>query len=99
VPFVIYAGVTLLYFRDLASLEKMAAVLGGYVATVLVYYFGQKQTQLLSEQVKNVEGQRDRFKENYEEASSDAVEASGAEELLAETEEKIANLKRELGIE
>ena len=52
VPFMIYFGVVLLVFKDGALLEKMTALLSGLVAAVIGYYFGQRPTQQLSEQVK-----------------------------------------------
>ena len=65
VPFVGYFGFSL-FFLGVESTKEMTALLGGYVATVLVYYFGEKQAQVLSKQVKDTEDQKEQVKQQLE---------------------------------
>ncbi|MCE9652085.1 MAG: hypothetical protein K8Q89_03360 [Nitrosarchaeum sp.] len=51
IPFIVYFG-TSLFVLGIESTKEMTALLGGYVATVLVYFFGKEQSQSLSNQVK-----------------------------------------------
>ena len=65
VQFVGYFGISL-FFLGVESTTEMTALLGGYVATVLVYYFGEKQAQVLSKQVKDTEDQKEQVKQQLE---------------------------------
>ncbi len=42
VPFMIFFGVVLIVFKDMILLEKMTALLAGFVAAVLGYFFWQR---------------------------------------------------------
>ncbi len=70
--FVLYFGLSL-FILGIDATKEMTALLGGYVATVLVYFFGQKQAQVLSTQVQSVKDEKQRVLDQLNE-KSDRVE-------------------------
>ncbi|PJC50844.1 MAG: hypothetical protein CO032_02770 [Nitrosopumilales archaeon CG_4_9_14_0_2_um_filter_34_16] len=70
-PFMFFFGWVLLVYKDAVLLEKMTALLSGIVAGVLGYYFGQRPTQQLSEQVKKVQSESDDHRHDAAEAAND----------------------------
>ncbi len=57
IPFIGYFGASL-FILGVDVTKEMTALLGGYVATVLVYFFGQKQAQVLTNQVQETEKEK-----------------------------------------
>ena len=77
IPFMIYFGVVLIYLQDTVLLEKMTALLGGLVAIVIGYYFGQRPLKELSNQVKTVQQEKDEEKKEKETTKSQYKESKG----------------------
>ena len=67
--FVLYFGLSL-FFLGIDVTKEMTALLGGYVATVLVYFFGQKQTQVLSNQVQSARDEKQRVENQLNDMSN-----------------------------
>lgn len=91
IPFMIYFGVVLIYLQDTVLLEKMSALLGGLVAVVIGYYFGQKPTKQLTEQVKETQAESEDSKRETEEAISDFIELTKRFETFKRKFDEIKN--------
>jgi len=70
--FLIFAST--LFFLSEQMLEKVAALLSGIVMAVIGYYFGQRQSQAMSEQAKDASKQRDQLQKERDEIKSDEEE-------------------------
>jgi uncharacterized protein HemX len=92
VPFMIYFGIVLLYFKDAVLLEKMTALLGGFVAAVLGYYFGQRPVQNLTQQLSRATAEKEETKRRAEEA----VDTANSD--VNSLNEELENIKRLLGL-
>ncbi len=92
IPFMIYFGIVLLYFKDAVLLEKMTALLGGFVAAVLGYYFGQRPVQNLTQQLSRATAEKEATKRRAE----DAVDAASSD--VDTMKEELENIKRLLGL-
>ena len=93
IPFMIYFGVVLIYLQDMALLEKMSALLGGLVAIVIGYYFGQRPLRELSNQVKTVQQEKDEEKKEKETTKSQYKESKG---LISDILDDYEKQKREI---
>jgi len=77
IPFMIYFGVVLIYLQDTVLLEKLTALLGGLVAIVIGYYFGQRPLKELSNQVKTAQQEKEEEKKEKETTKSQYKESKG----------------------
>lgn len=93
IPFMIYFGVVLIYLQDTVLLEKMTALLGGLVAIVIGYYFGQRPLKELSNQVKTVQQEKDEEKKEKETTKSQYKESKG---LISDILDDYEKQKREI---
>ncbi len=95
VPFMIYFGVVLLVFKDLIMLEKMTALLAGFVAAVLGYFVGQKPAQEFAKQARAAERERDNALQRTQSAVSGVVDLTDEWVRIKEQiDEEMAKLKR-----
>ena len=88
IPFMIYFGVVLIYLQDMVLLEKLSALLGGLVAIVVGYYFGQRPVQQLTEQVKKSGEETQQNKDLFSGSKVDLLDLlDDFDELKKENEE------------
>lgn len=66
VSFFLIFGLTLFILSE-QMLEKVAALLSGIVMAVIGYYFGQRQSEAMSEQAKDASKQRDQLQKERDE--------------------------------
>ena len=93
IPFMIYFGVVLIYLQDTVLLEKMTALLGGLVAIVIGYYFGQRPLKELSNQVKTAQQEKEEEKKEKETTKSQYKESKG---LISDILDDYEKQKREI---
>jgi len=93
IPFMIFFGVVLLFFKDAALLEKMTALLSGLVAAVIGYYFGQRPVQELSNQVKTAQQEKDDEKKEKETTKGQYRESKV---MMSEIIEEYDNQKKQI---
>lgn len=86
IPFMIYFGVVLIYLQDMVLLEKMSTLLGGLVAMIVGYYFGQRPLKELSKQVQDAQTQSEENRIDTNDATNDFFELT----------EQFENYKRQL---
>ena len=88
IPFMIYFGVVLIYLQDMVLLEKLSALLGGLVALIVGYYFGQRPIQQLTEQVKKSGEETQQNKDLFSGSKVDLLDLlDDFDELKKENEE------------
>ena len=95
VPFMIYFGVVLLYLKDAVLLEKMTALLGGFVAAILGYFFGQRPVQNLTQRLAEVSSEKEVAKRRVEEAR---LGADMTETDVNEMKVELESIKRLIGL-
>lgn len=66
IPFMTFFGVVLLYLQNMEMLEKLTALLSGFVAAVLGYFFGQRPVQELARQVSRAEEEKEEIEGDAE---------------------------------
>jgi len=93
IPFMIYFGVVLIYLQDTVLLEKMTALLGGLVAVVIGYYFGQRPVRELTTQVKAAQEEKEKTRGRYVKATTDFMDWSELFEDIKRDMESIKKLK------
>jgi hypothetical protein len=91
----IYFGIVLLYFKDAVLLEKMTALLGGFVAAILGYFFGQRPVQNLTQQLAQVTTEKEAVKRQVEEVRP---EVDMAETDVNEMKNELESIKNLLGL-
>lgn len=95
VPFMIYFGIVLLVFRDLVMLEKMTALLAGFVAAVLGYFVGQKPAQDFAKQARAAERERDNAIRQIQFVASGIMDLADEQvQIKRQVEEEMAKLNR-----
>ena len=78
-------------------MKEVASILGGYVAAVLVYYFGQRQIQNLGNQVEGATKRVDDYRKHSLDAKRDVLDLiSGGEEEIDITLAKLQKIKDRL---
>lgn len=75
--------------------KDVSALFGGYVAAVLVYYFGQKQAQNLTNQAVEARTEQEKLKKVH---SNDLISLNNSLNLINGTIDDVENLKRRYGI-
>jgi len=88
--FIVYFGISLVSpefgtsINDrLTVMKEVVALLGGYVAAVLVYYFGQKQVQNLTGTLKTAQEDASTSRKEKESIEQEYVDdASGDKEII-----------------
>lgn len=95
VPFMVYFGVVLLYLKDAVLLEKMTALLGGFVAAILGYFFGQRPVQNLTQRLAEVSSEKEVAKRRVEEAR---LGADMTETDVNEMKVELESIKRLIGL-
>ncbi|QQG48229.1 MAG: hypothetical protein HY247_05580 [archaeon] len=79
-----------------ASLEAVTSTFGTLVAAVVAFYFGQRPTQTLAQQVQDLTGEREGFKT----AATNALGTfRSTEQVVQTTQEQLETIKKMLGIE
>ncbi|PBO85696.1 MAG: hypothetical protein COA77_02175 [Thaumarchaeota archaeon] len=95
IPFMIYFGVVLIYLQDIVLLEKMSALLGGLVAMIVGYYFGQRPLKELSKQVQEAQIESEENRRDANEATVDLFELSENFENLKRQFDELIKLEEE----
>jgi len=95
-PFMIFFGVVLIVLQDIVLLEKMTALLGGLVALIIGYYFGQRPLRELSKQVKEAEVEIATKKQQFHGAKEDALSLSDDFDILKKELDEIRKLTEEV---
>ncbi len=97
IPFMIYFGVVLIYLQDIVLLEKMTALLGGLVAVVIGYYFGQRPLRELSKQVQKSGTESQQNRDLFNNSKVDLFDlADDFEDLKKENEELRRKVEKRL---
>lgn len=81
---------------DINTAKEVSALFGGYVAAVLVYYFGQKQAQNLTNQAVEARTEQEKFKKAYE---NDKSRIDHSTTNLNRLVNELENLKKQYGLE
>lgn len=94
--FVIFFGYALIEKPTTDTAKDVTSLYGGYVAAVLVYFFGQKQAQNLTNQAVQASADRDKYKKAHETEKSSITQH---EENVRSLIEEIENLKRRFDLD
>jgi len=102
--FVVFFGYALFKIPQanitIETVREVVALMGGYVAAVLIYYFGQKQTTSANERAEQAVTDRETMKNKLETAKPKAqLEIESAEEQIQNAEERLRNFMKSFGIE
>ena len=99
VSFLIFFGVVLLLYKDVTLLEKMTALLSGFVAAVLGYFFGQRPAQEFAKQARTAESERDQMRQKINNTRAGffalADERTAVVNEIEQLEEKLKRLEDE----
>lgn len=93
--FVVFFGYSLVEKPTMDTAKEVVSLFGGYVAAVLVYFFGQKQAQTLTNQAVEATTERDKFKKAHETDTSSINEST---ETMRQLKDQIETLKKLYGL-
>lgn len=94
--FVFFFGYSLITKPTIDTAKDVTSLYGGYVAAVLVYFFGQKQSQILTTQAVKAEKERDKLRQVH---NTEYGTLDSSKERYAKDIELLESLKKQYGAE